>query len=195
MIIKGEDVDFYGKWVHDNWNLVKLNDFVITSFQENTSNTLNERIGRIVQIRPNEGIYGGDVVLLRMVDNSLTSHDNQSFCIVKDSKIKYLTELFKDVHVDDPFKYEYSIVGKDKRRGFYAPMFKKGDVVKLKDDVISYPQFKNIRFRIDEFYSNPFMTSLCGNYNVSDIVCTFLEIDKIYLRNKKIKQLLKSNEI
>lgn len=74
-------------------------------------------------------------------------------------------------------------------------MFKEGDIVKLKDDIVSYPKFMNVRFRIDEFYFNPFMTSLCGKYNVSDIVCTFLEIDKVYLRNKKIKQLLKSNEI
>lgn len=191
-MVKGDAIDYSDKWIND-WDGIKMNQYVITGAQQNTQNSLVQRIGRIVQIRPSEGMFGGDVTLIRLSNGVLSSHDNQSYHTIQEDKIEYLDEIFKDVYLDDPDKQEYSIVGEDKRLGFYAPMFKKGDVVKIKQGVLISPEhidYTDSKFIIEEFYYKPFMKSMCGNYEVSSIVCDVLELDALHYRKLKIKNII-----
>ncbi|MGG5617009.1 hypothetical protein ACPDHD_11885 [Myroides odoratimimus] len=82
------------------------------------SPTLEQKVGRLVQVRQKQGAFGSDVVLIRESDGTLSSHHNQCFWIIPEQYSKELDSLFKNVYQDDADEYEYSIEGKEKQKGF-----------------------------------------------------------------------------
>lgn len=105
----------------DNCSEAKLNQYIITGTQPG-DNTVNTRIGRIVQIRKCDGSdYLGDAtVLLRHLNGRLTSHTNQSYIPLKENYLERVKKAFEDANVklDDPINTPYSIMNKDSVKGF-----------------------------------------------------------------------------
>lgn len=82
------------------------------------SPTLEQKVGRLVQVRQGQGAFGSDVVLIRESNGSLSSHHNQCFWIIPEQYSEELDDLFKNVYQDDSDEHEYSIEGKEKEKGF-----------------------------------------------------------------------------
>lgn len=80
--------------------------------------SMNRMIGRLVQVRKKQGMFGTDVVIVRESDGTLRSHENQFFWIIDEEYKDELDELFKDVYNDNADEYEYSIGGSNKQKGF-----------------------------------------------------------------------------
>lgn len=82
---------------------------------------LNYRVGRLVQVRLEDGEFGSDNVLLRHYDDTLTQHSNQSFYIVSAEFKDELDILFKNTSVDS-IEIEYTKGnGIDPETGFLIP--------------------------------------------------------------------------
>lgn len=82
------------------------------------SPTLEQKVGRLVQVREGQGAFGSDVVLIRESDGVLSSHHNQCFWLIPEEFYPELDIKFKNVYQDDADKHEYSIEGKEKVKGF-----------------------------------------------------------------------------
>lgn len=104
-----------------NWDDSHFNEFVVTGRQSGRPDTPMLRIGRVVQVRLSDGMFGDDVVLLRHADGDLTSHENQFYMPIKGKDREIVEEAFKDVCVDDPYNNAYSIAGKNAQKGFIVP--------------------------------------------------------------------------
>jgi len=77
-------------------------------------------VGRLLQIRKSTGQFGSDTILVRLMDGSIMSFENQSFNIVSDEYKEFYGELMSDVKLDEP-NIEYSIMDEDKATGFVVP--------------------------------------------------------------------------
>lgn len=105
--------------------------FVITGPQ--MGGGVNERIGRLVQVRLEHGCYGSETVFLRHPNNSLSTHENQFFFRVKEEDLPEVESIFSETYKDDPFKHSYSIGGKKKCKGFIvASKIKEGQTTPIR---------------------------------------------------------------
>jgi hypothetical protein len=106
---------------------------VITGPQQGNS-TLDNRVGRVAQVRLESGEFGSHNVLLRHVDGSLVQHTNQSFWLIPSKFKAYLDECFKDVYLDDSDAFEYTLNGKEGSIGFIiASPIKDGQSTPMRD--------------------------------------------------------------
>lgn len=121
-----DNEEFFGKIIN-NWTTELKNKYVITGFISGVENIANNRVGKVVQVRLEDGDYGSDCVLLRHKDNTLSPHVNQSFWLIHDKFKDYLDEIFKDVYLDDSDEYAYTLQGTKSEKGFIIKS-------KLKDD-------------------------------------------------------------
>ena len=115
-----ESNDYFGELISE-WKETDMNCYVVTGMQAGSDNSTDTRIGRVVQIRLEDGQFGSDTVLLRHCNNSLISHQNQCFYRVPGNKKEYLDKIFKKVHLDAADKEEYGIAGEDGYVGFIKP--------------------------------------------------------------------------
>lgn len=112
-----ENKEYIGEYISE-WKPEYKNRYVITGLQQGREQTAYNRVGRAVQVRLEAGDYGSDCVFLRMVNDELMTHENQSFWLIPDKFKDYLDECFKDVHLDDSDKVEYTISGENPKKGF-----------------------------------------------------------------------------
>lgn len=110
------------KYIGSNWKSSVFrfdqsfkNAYVHTSA---IAGNLNGVFGRLVQVREYDGAFGSHTFLIRESDGSLSSHHNQSLCIIDKVHHDELNELFKDVYLDDADQHEYSIDGENVAKGF-----------------------------------------------------------------------------
>lgn len=68
-------------------------------------------LGRVVQVRKKAGAFGSNLVFLRHLDDSLSTHENQSFFRVDSFWLDKLKELYADLTVED-YSQPYTIAGK-----------------------------------------------------------------------------------
>lgn len=131
MTIK-ENEEYYGEMIH-NWNLSHKNRYVITGLQQGGA-SVNQRIGRVAQVRLESGYFGSDNVLLRHCNNELTQHTNQSFWLIPEKYTEYLDECFKDAFLDDSDTQEYTLQGQQPEKGFIIPSkVKEGESTPMRD--------------------------------------------------------------
>jgi len=97
-----EESGYVGTLIHE-WKPEYKNSYVITGIQVG-SNSIDTRIGKLVQVRLEAGDFGSDLVLLRHVNDSLCSHANQTFWLIPSKYKPYLDECFKGVYLDDSDK-------------------------------------------------------------------------------------------
>jgi hypothetical protein len=71
--------------------------YVITGMQAEPSN-VNTRIGKLLQVRLEDGIYGSDCVFLRHLDGSLIPHENQAFFRVRDEYIDFMDSIYNEMY-------------------------------------------------------------------------------------------------
>lgn len=112
-----DNEEYFGRYISEWTNDLK-NQYVITGFISGKENIANNRVGRVVQVRLEDGDYGSDCVLLRHKDDSLVPHTNQSFWLIPDEFKSYLDEIFKEVYLDDSDEIFYTLQGKKKKKGF-----------------------------------------------------------------------------
>lgn len=112
-----DNQEYFGEYIRE-WKPEHKNKYVITGFQQGTEPTANNRVGRVAQVRLEAGAYGSDCVFLRMVNDKLVTHENQSFWLIPDKFKNYLDECFKDAYLDDSDKVKYTIGGKKGKKGF-----------------------------------------------------------------------------
>jgi hypothetical protein len=89
--------------------------------QENRG--INVKIGRLVQVRKEAGMFGSDMVFLRH-KGSLVPHENQWFFRVKEEYLPELKELFEEEIIWDDVEnkdHTYTIKGELKETGFIIP--------------------------------------------------------------------------
>jgi hypothetical protein len=94
--------------------------YVFTGIQQ-SENTVESRLGKVVQVRKEAGAFGSDIVLLRHSDDSLTSHENQSFYLIPKEFYSYLDAFFEGVCEDDADTQEYTLCKKQPEKGFIVP--------------------------------------------------------------------------
>lgn len=116
MTVIKENQEYFGSMIHE-WTTEHKNVYVITGSQQGGS-TIDQRVGRVAQVRLEAGDFGSDKVFLRHCDDSLVHHNNQSFWLIPDKFKSYLDKCFKDSFLDDSDKYDYTIGGKESEKGF-----------------------------------------------------------------------------
>lgn len=77
----------------------------------------SEMVGRLVQVRKKSGLFGSDTVLIRTLNGTLMSFENQAFWDIDEKYKTYYDELFSEIYYDEPNR-EYSINDKHKAIGF-----------------------------------------------------------------------------
>lgn len=110
---------YLGKLIND-WKPEYKGAYIITGLQQG-ENTMLERIGKVVQVRKESGVYGSDTVLIRHSNDVLSEHQNQSYFLIPNDFHDYLDLHFKDTYSDDSDKNEYSINGEKIEKGFIIP--------------------------------------------------------------------------
>ena len=110
--------EYIGPYVprSDVGKVLHFNDYVITGPIAGNPPEWR-RLGRIVQIRKDVGMYGGDVFLLRHADGSLWNHDNQCLFMTHPKYRVVFDKLFENGEIDVPGE-EYAIDGKEPATGF-----------------------------------------------------------------------------
>lgn len=127
-----DDQEYLGEMIHE-WKLEHKNAYVITGMQQGGAG-IDNRVGRVAQVRLESGDFGSDNVLLRHVDDSLTQHTNQSFWLIPAKFKEYLDECFVDAYLDDSDKFEYTLGKIGGATGFIIPSpIKDGESTPMRD--------------------------------------------------------------
>ena len=127
-----ENKEYFGDMIHD-WTNEHKNKYVITGLQQDDNN-VDQRVGRVAQVRIGAGVFGSDIVLLRHCDDILQQHTNQSFWVIPDKFTGYLNACFKDAYLDNSDEYEYSLEVGSTEKGFIInSKIKDGESTPMRD--------------------------------------------------------------
>lgn len=118
----GHENYFAGRWTLSDSDL-KFGDLVVTGLQCGNASDMAKYVGRVVQIRVGQGVFGSDVWLLRHPDGTLLSHENQGFWKLsaqdaEDVRTKYYSS---EIWGCDSPETEYSICDQNPATGFIVP--------------------------------------------------------------------------
>lgn len=94
---------------------------------------IDNYVGKIVQVRKEAGAWGSDIVFLRH-HNTLCTHENQFFFLVKEKYFSKLDELFKNTKKDE-IGDSYTFAGNPiEETGFIIPSkIKDGETTPLRE--------------------------------------------------------------
>lgn len=79
-----------------------------------------EYIGYAVQVREKQGSFGSDVVLIRHINETISSHENQSFYRISVQKdiVKLLDKFKECLEYDNSHDLTFTIAGNAEETGF-----------------------------------------------------------------------------
>lgn len=82
------------------------------------SRNIEKRVGFCVQVRKGCGQFGSDLVFLRHADESLTTHENQSYYSMAQEQIDLARQAFSHLPEDEDYSLGYSCTDKILEVGF-----------------------------------------------------------------------------
>ncbi|KWU19154.1 hypothetical protein [Burkholderia cenocepacia] len=91
--------------------------FVVTGMQQG-ERRVEKHIGFCVQVRVGRGQFGSDMVFLRHPDESLTTHENQSFYVMTAEQETLARQIFSQLPEDEDFTGGYRCCDKIHEVGF-----------------------------------------------------------------------------
>ena len=127
--------EYMGELIH-KWKESDFGEYVVTGMIDGDNSPLS-RLGKLVQIRLEDGDWGSDCVLVRQADCILRPHVNQSFFRIPKKYYPEIEEFFKDVLVGDfhdRIDIEYTLSGEFPETGFIIPSkVKDGESTPMRD--------------------------------------------------------------
>lgn len=105
-----------------NLKTADFGTFVLTGPIAGKDICFENNVGYLVQIREKEGVFGTDLVVVRLANGNIVAHENQFFYKIDEHSAMLMLPYF-DIHpgqelVDNDFNLNFTVNGIE-RDGFY----------------------------------------------------------------------------